>query len=477
MSKLVWLTAAIAGLASCGGNDNPAMPDGPPADPDAAPDAPPAYVPPTPFSVRLSQAGPDQLQSAVAAPDGKFYAAGFTAAAAAGPRLVTVVKLTTTGLDTTFGVNGVFTSAVDFRGGAGEVSIATQPSGKIVVAATVANATDPNDRDVAVLRLDASGALDTAFGVGGVRVLDLNTAHNTGTALVGPDAARGISVDGAGRIYVGAVSRGTGTAPGGGPRVDTDFTVARLTVEGELDTAWGTGGKHLLDIQESNATLRGLIARPDGTVFVGGYANSLGVNSVQPVVYKLKTDGALDTGWAAATGGVFHEVVLAIQTEVYNFVVQGDHLVTAGYGRNAGTTNDYVSLRFRLADGVRDLTWGGTTNGAAVVDPSGTMLGSNCRNALALPNGRTALIGSTGPANMPSQDAVIVILGPDGRVDTATYGDGIHTFPLGANGNDQWWGGAVSGNAAIFVGYKGGGATQSEASNDDAYAVVLPLAR
>jgi uncharacterized delta-60 repeat protein len=472
MLKLAWLTAAIAGLASCG-DDKPSTPDGPPVDPDASPDGPPAFVPPTPFAVPLAAAGPDQLQSATAAPDGKFYAAGFAGAAVTGPRLVTVVRLTATGLDTSFGASGVFTSAIDFRGGAGEVGIATQPGGKIVVSATVANATDPDDRDVAVLRLDAGGALDATFGVGGVRVLDLSTAHDTGTALVGLDAARGISVDSAGRIYVLAVSRGVGDAAGGGPRTDTDFTVARLTADGELDTAWGTGGKHLLDIQESNATPRGLRALPDGTVIVGGYANSAGVGTVQAVAYKLTTDGTLDTAWA--TGGVFHEVVLALQTEIYNFAVQGDSIVTAGYGRNAGTANDYVSMRFNIATGARDLTWGGAANGAVLVDPSGTMLGSNCRNAVALPNGRTALIGSTGPANMPAQDAALVILGPEGRVDTATYGDGIHTFPLGANGNDQWWGGAVSGDAAVFVGYKGGGAAQTETTNDDAYAVVLPL--
>jgi uncharacterized delta-60 repeat protein len=468
----MWLAAAIAGLASCGDNNNNTTPDGPPADPDASPDGPPAFVPPTPFAVPLSPAGPDQLQSATAAPGGKFYAAGFAGAAVTGPRFVTVVKLSATGPDTSFGTNGVFTSAIDFRGGTGEVGIATQPSGKIVVSATVANAADPDDRDVAVLRLDAGGALDPTFGVAGVRVLDLNTAHDTGTALVGLDAARGISVDGEGRIYVLAASRGEGPATGGGPRTDTDFTVARLTVDGAPDTAWATGGKHLLDIQESNATPRGLRALSDGTVIVGGYANSPGVGTVQAVLYKLETDGMLDTAWA--TGGVFHEVVLALQTEIYDFAVQGEGLVTAGYGRNAGTANDYVSMRFSLATGARDLTWGGAANGAVVVDPSGTMLGSNCRNAVALAGGRTALIGSTGPANLPAQDAVIVILDPDGRVDTATYGDGIHTFPLGANGNDQWWGGAVSGEAAVFVGYKGGGAAQSDATNDDAYAVVLP---
>ena len=65
MLRFMWLTAAIAGLASCGDNTT-ATPDAPPVEPDA----PPAFTLPTPFAVPLSSAGPDQLQSAVAAPEG-----------------------------------------------------------------------------------------------------------------------------------------------------------------------------------------------------------------------------------------------------------------------------------------------------------------------------------------------------------------------------------------------------------------------
>lgn len=470
MRRLMWLAAAIAGLASCGDDNDNTPPDG---QPDAPPDGGDPFVLPTPIAVRLSTAGPDQLQSATAAPDGKFYAAGFAGAAVTGPRYVTVVKLTTTGLDPTFGTGGVFTSAVEFLGGADEVDVATQPDGKLIVSATVASAANPDDRDIAVLRVNPDGTLDTTFGDNGVRVVDLNTAHDNGTALVGLDASRALAIDPDGRIYLHAVSRGLGDATGGGPRTDTDFTVARLTADGALDTAWGDAGMQRLDIQESNATPRGLRVFADGTVIAGGYANSPGLGTVQAVLYKLAADGTRDTTWA--TDGLFHETVLAVQTEIYNFAIHGANLVTAGYGRNAGTANDYVSMRFDLATGARDLTWGGTANGAVVVDPSGTMLGSNCRNAIGLPRGRTALIGSTGPANLPAQDAVIVILDDNGRVDTASYGDGVHTFPLGSNGNDQLWGGAVSGDHAVFVGYQGGGQAQTDTTNDDAYVLVLPL--
>jgi hypothetical protein len=166
--------------------------------------------------------------------------------------------------------------------------------------------------------------------------------------------------------------------------------------------------------------------------------------------------------------------VLLLQTEIYNFVIHGDKIVTAGYGRDVGATNDYISMRFDLTTGLRDLTWGGAAKGAVLFDPSGTMLGSNCRSGIALPAGKTLMIGSTGPGNMPTQDAVFAVLGADGKLDTS-YGSGIHKFPLGANGNDQFWGAAVSGDQVTVVGYKGGGAAQTDVSNDDSFAAVFTL--
>jgi hypothetical protein len=210
----------------------------------------------------------------------------------------------------------------------------------------------------------------------------------------------------------------------------------------------------------------------DGSLLVSGYANSADIGTTQPVLYKLDADGELVTGFA--DGGVFHEAILATQTEVYNFAVHGSDIVTAGYGRNTGDTNDYVSLRFDIATGDRDLTWGGAVNGAVVVDPSGAMLGSNARNAIGLPGGETIIIGSTGPSNMPAQDAVFVVLDEDGALDTK-YLTGIHVFQLGDDGNDQFWGGAVSGEYVALVGYQGGGMTQTADTNDDAYGVVFQM--
>ena len=492
------LSFALFLLAACGDNDGNLQPDA--AAPDAPPDAVQPFVAPTPFSVPLATTGPDQLMAAAAGPNNTFYAAGFAAQAVAGAKDVVVVRLkggAGTGggggggggpgsLDTTFSGDGIAATGVAFVGANDEIDMAVLPDGKIlvtaVVAAATANAVDAGDRDIAIIKLDTTGALDTSFGGGdGIATFSLNTSIlNTAVppVAVGRDGIRSIVVAADGKIYVHAYQRATGVDGGGLPRQDTDFVVARILADGTaLDTTWGqaSSGKFILDIAGSSATPRG-IQLVNGQILASGYASStITGNTTQPVLYKVLADGAAaDTAFA---GGLFHEEVLAMQTEVYNYALHGTKLVTAGYGRNAGTTNDWVSMRFDVATGVRDTTFGGVTApvpGAVLFDPSGSMLGSNCRNAIAGPNGKTILIGSAGPGNMPAQDAVFAVLDSDGKLDT-TFGSGIHKYKLGADGNDQFWAGVTSGNRVLIVGYKGGGTAQTDTTNDDSFGVILSM--
>lgn len=456
---------SLLSFVACEDSDDP--------EPDA-PVGPGEFVPPTPFSFRLSEAGPDQMQSATAGPGVSFYTAGFSGATAAGPFKVVVTQIAPYGFVETFGTKGVVTTDLVTPGGADEVDIATQKDGKIIVSSTVFNATVPTDRDIAVLRLNVNGTLDTTFGEGGVRVLDLSTTGNGSTIT---DASRGLAIGPDGSIFIHGIQKAEGNITGGDtPRIDSDFVVVKLTSNGAVDTAWGTGGKHLQDVYlggaHSAATARGIAVLSNGSVIAGGYTNAIG--STQPVLYKLSATGMPVTAFA---GGLFHDTILTIQTEVYNFAVHGDKLVTGGYGRSTGTTNDWVSLRFDAVSGARDTSWGGTSNGAVVFDPSGAMLGSNLRNAIALPSGRTLLTGSAGPSNMPTQDAIFAILDASGKLDTR-YGTGVVKYQLGANGNDQFWGGAVNGNHVLIVGYKGGLAAlaaQTASQNDDAYGVFTLL--
>lgn len=472
MKLYVPLLAAMT-LAACGDDDGGGQ------------DTPTPFEPPAPIALTLSATTPDQLQAVAAAGDGVFYAVGFVAEGleASARKEVIVARLTADGLDTSFGEGGLVEVGLDFRGGNDELDIAVDGEGRIVIAAVVANAAVPADTDIAVARLTASGELDGAFADGGVRVLDLNAAIIDGTTVTGGDRSRALAVDASNRVYVHAVRLAEGDFEGA-PRTDTDFSVVRLTEGGDLDASFADAGELLLDIRgaapaliPSNATPRGLAVLEDGSVIGGGYATTDGLGTApQAVLFKLDGDGALMP--AFDFDGYFHDIVLSTQTEIYGFAIHGDQLVTAGYGREAGDQNDWVSLRFDVATGARDTTWGGVDNGAVLIDPTGEMVGDNCRGAVALSGGKTLLYGSSGPSNQAAQDAAIAVLDAEGRLD-ASYGSGIALWAFGGGegGNDQLWGGAAGDGIVILTGYRGRGAAadQTADNNDDAYMIAIPI--
>src|SRR5688572_18179215 len=113
MFRRLFVLSGLLSLTACPG-PNPGLPDG---GEDAG-----EFVLPTPFAVPLSSAGPDQLQAVAPGPDGTFYAAGYAAATPTGAKLLTVVKLNGTSLDTSFGGNdGIASTSFEFRGGSDEI--------------------------------------------------------------------------------------------------------------------------------------------------------------------------------------------------------------------------------------------------------------------------------------------------------------------------------------------------------------------
>jgi hypothetical protein len=243
----------------------------------------------------------------------------------------------------------------------------------------------------------------------------------------------------------------------------------------------GGAGVHLLDLNLDSPNPRTIRVMTDGTILASGYTTAF-TSGPQPVLYKLTAGGARAT---FANNGVYHQFPLALQTEVYDYAVHGDHVVTGGYGRDTGTRNDYVSLRLNwnaiagpppVTAGTRDLTWGGAANGAPTFNPSpDPAVGSNCRGVAGLPDGKTLLFGSTGAGSTVGQNAVFGVLDASGFLDF-DYGAKLHVYPLGADGNDQFWGGAAHATHAIVVGFFGGAAGgQSALNNDDSFALVIPI--
>jgi uncharacterized delta-60 repeat protein len=140
-------------------------------------------------------------------PDGKIVLVGTR-----GSNGLTVTRLTASGArDSSFGAGGTFTLGLGAT--ASGLSAVAQANGKIVVAGFFSGFGD--SQTAIVLRLQPGGSLDTTFGAGGVRRIDLLRSRATGVELL-PDgriAVAGFMADDA----VVALLEGDPPTVGGGP--------------------------------------------------------------------------------------------------------------------------------------------------------------------------------------------------------------------------------------------------------------------
>jgi uncharacterized delta-60 repeat protein len=110
--------------------------------------------------------------------------------------------------------------SVDPWGRGGNVGMAVQPDGRIVLAGST---TASGNRAAFVARVTAAGALDPTFGSGGTTTINVDPT--------GADTARGVALDPSGAIYVGVNRWSDGMLFG-----------LRLTSSGVLDTTWDGDG-------------------------------------------------------------------------------------------------------------------------------------------------------------------------------------------------------------------------------------------
>ena len=124
-------------------------------------------------------------------------------------------------IDVTFGAGGTVLTSMASVGGYDErmVSLAVQRDGKIVAAGSIQTSPDSDEDSSALARYHHDGTLDTAFGDGGIVVLDVAPGHDFVTQVL---------IDAEDRILVG-----------GGCR---HFFLARYRPDGTLDASFNPDG-------------------------------------------------------------------------------------------------------------------------------------------------------------------------------------------------------------------------------------------
>jgi uncharacterized delta-60 repeat protein len=294
-------------------------------------------------------------------------------------------------LDTTFGTDGVVTSASDSAiTSMMEAGVALQADGKIVV----------SGNGFAVTRYNSDGSFDTSFGTGG----------KVAPSQLGTSLAYGIVVQPDGKI----VASGDGS----------EFGLARFDSSGNLDPPFGVAGKVTASFGSSDLQAHALVIQTDGKLVVAGSADNAGQNDFALVRYN--TNGSLD-----ATFGTSGEIMtdFASGTDVaFSVTLQADGKIVA-----AGVTQDMVGaenlalVRYN-ADGSLDATFG---TGGRVTTDIGTL--EHAESVKIQSDGKIVVAGYTFVG--PGADFVLVRYNSDGSLDGSFGSGGKVVTDLGSDGD------------------------------------------
>jgi uncharacterized delta-60 repeat protein len=313
-------------------------------------------------SVDASGASSDQAEAVAIQADGKIVVGGI---GGPGPHFNFILaRFNSDGtLDTTFG-NGGSELSVLSNGYYNELwDLAIQSDGHILAVGNVDYTQSGGGFDLAVVRYNSNGALDTTFGSNGVAGV---VPNHGGRAF-------GVAQQANGDIVIAGED--------GGGNSYSEFAVARFTPTGQLDSTFGTGGKVLTDIPGDYEQGQDVTIQPDGKLIVVGQVGQTGVfpPKYDVAMARYNTDGSLDTSFGSSgivvttEGGVYSRMGVALQGT-------GQIIVSGNNGTKAGL------LRYN-PDGSLDTSNFTSSSGTAGFD------------TLVQPDGLILLIGANGPYN------------------------------------------------------------------------------
>jgi uncharacterized delta-60 repeat protein len=220
-----------------------------------------------------------------------------------------------------------------------------------------------------LLRLNADGSPDAAFGTGGFLALpgDQTVNQNRSMALT-PD----------GHILVAGSTRDGSVMTSAG--VD-DFLLQRLNPDGSADATFGTAGLVRTDIAMREDVAVKVLPQPDGRIVVAGYEQHMFLSRVfqrpHAVLVRYEANGQLDTTFGTGgrvvtelAGFEANRAASAVLQPDGKIVVVGTAIRTEGDGSIVSGDLPQVMLLRYNSDGTPDQTFGG--DGVAVTAARGS---------------------------------------------------------------------------------------------------------
>jgi uncharacterized delta-60 repeat protein len=333
--------------------------------------------------------GSDMARSVAVQADGKIVAAG---AWDNGQHRFGLARYNADGsLDTSFDGDGKVTTFSLLHGIAN--SVALQADGKIVAAGTVWNSTANGDMAFALARYNADGSLDTSFnGTGTVttgfglfttgnsvaagadgRIVVAGSVGYAGArvaiACYNPDGSLDITFDGDGKLTTGFRS-GAGSAYSVAVQADGkiviagndnyfgaqyphNFRLARLNVDGSLDTSFGGIGEVTTRFESFENDATSVAVQTDGKIVAAGYTGYEGAFNF--AVARYNSDGSLD-GSFHGDGKVATD--FGARDIAYSVALQADGKIVVAGDTSIPGTDSFAVVRYN-ADGSLDPTFDG----------------------------------------------------------------------------------------------------------------------
>ena len=240
-------------------------------------------------------------------------------------------------LDATFGSGGIVnpqqTGAVN--------ALAIQPVGSTFAIVAGGQALGPNNSIMQVFALRrysaADGSLDTSFGNGGEAMTIFDVPVAGGHTVTAYPSVNALAVQPDGGIVAG------GTVWLREPDLVSDYALARYTADGAADTTFGSSGKVVSDVYDSDQIANALVLGANGTIILAGGSNGPpgspkhgGIGSYF-LIERFASNGDLD-GSFGNDGAVETTFGVGEFAHATGLVVQSDGTIVAG-----GDTCDFSS--------------------------------------------------------------------------------------------------------------------------------------
>jgi len=255
-----------------------------------------------------------------------------------------------------------------------------------------------------VASVPGAGSLDSTFGTGGRVLSDIG---------VGPsDEAYAMAIQ---------PSDGKIVVVGGDGH---DFALARYTVDGVLDTTFGTFGKVLTDFSGDTDYAYSVAVQTDGKLVVAGTVKDAG--NWKFGLARYNTNGSLDN-FFGSSGKVMTVLGGGNNSGANAVAIQANgRIVAAGFGWDASPTpHQYVAIARYQTNGTLDGDWNG---GGIVLTDVDDLLGGSERKSAATAvavqsDGNVVVTGWAG--NPLSPQLVVARYDSAGVLDPGFSGDGL----------------------------------------------------